>query len=191
MKSPNSLPSRREFRFRSHLAEMGDWLPRVTVALEDRRFYRHQRNRFAGHLRRLSPEFESGSHHCGRINHHPATRQNCLPPAKAKLVRQTLRKYRRLEIGTRMDQGADSCRIFESEQLRQSPSWTGGCITCLLWKTRTRVDSRRIGLPRWFAAGANPIQSLATSGPSGAKICTFIGSLNENGSSDRGSSEHS
>ena len=57
------------------LEQMGPWLPRVTVALEDRRFYEHRGVDWRADRCRVRTEFAIAANCFGRIHDHPATRE--------------------------------------------------------------------------------------------------------------------
>ncbi len=59
------------------LDEIGKWLPRVTIALEDHRFYKHHGVDWRATAAALARNLKAGSNHFGRVNYHAAAREDC------------------------------------------------------------------------------------------------------------------
>ena len=57
------------------LEHMGPWLPRLTVALEDRRFYEHRGVDWRATIAASARNLRSRQYCFGRIHDHPATRE--------------------------------------------------------------------------------------------------------------------
>ena len=152
------------------LEKMGPWLPRVTVALEDQRFYEHR-----------GIDWHAIAAACTRNlrSRHLLSGASTITQQLVKLAtgrerrswsEKTLRSDHRVEARTPMEQGTNSRRIFESQQLWQSANRAGSGCSSILRQTGARPDVERSSFSLRFAASANAIQSVATSRPSKPEI---------------------
>src|SRR4051812_28975845 len=93
---------------------------------------RTRRRRLASDSRSALAKFEIRSRYFRRINHYATGAENCEWSAPAQLDGQDLRDNLRVETRVSLEQGTNSRRISESQQLRQSSTRSGSSCARLL-----------------------------------------------------------
>ena len=145
------------------LEKMGPWLPRVTVALEDRRFYEHRgvdwRATVAACARNLrSRQIVSGA---------STITQQLVKLASSRDRRSWSGKLYEAIVAWKLERRWSKQRILvgilESQQLRQSATRAGGRCSRVFRETGSRSHFERSNFPGWSAASANALQSVAPS----------------------------
>ena len=113
-----AIPSERNRRVVA-LSEISPWMPKATVAIEDRRFYDHMRRRRRGHRARALARRAGGRDRGGRLDAHPAARPQPLHLARADGRAEAQGGVPRGQARAGVGQGAHPRRVPQLGALRE------------------------------------------------------------------------
>ena len=144
------------------LSEMSPWMGKATVAIEDRRFYKHGGIDFQGIARRGLQRHPRRPHRRGRLDDHAAARPQPLhPPPGANPAPEGRRGVPRDQAQRRAREELDPRQLHEHRLLRQPRLRGRGGGADLLLAPRQQALAPPVGSPCRAASGAvdlRPVQ---------------------------------
>ncbi len=140
------------------------WMPKATVAIEDRRFYQHGGDRPDRDPPGARGRRERGAHRPGRLHDHAGARPQPLPLAPADAAAEGRRGLPRGQARAHLVEGPDPHRVPERRLLRQPRLRDRGRGRDVLLGAREPADARAGGASRGAAAGSVLLRPAARSG---------------------------
>jgi len=159
------------------LERMGSWLPRVTVELEDRRFYEHHGIDWRATVAACARDLRSGHVVSGAST----ITQQLVKLATGRGQHSWSRKLYEAIAAWKLERRWSKQRILAEylnrSSLRQSPDRPGSGRSDILRQTGARSHTQRSDFSGRFAPGTDPTKSVATFGGSKTQIRSFAHTL--------------
>ena len=136
-------PGRPQPRARSRSTRMSAWLPKATVAVEDRRFYQHGGIDYVGHRARALGRRQRREGRRGRLDDHPAARAQHVHGPRADLRPQAQGGLPRDQAQRQVVEDEDPPDLPEHRLLRQPRLRRRGGRRDVLLAARAEPQPRR------------------------------------------------
>ena len=158
--APRSIPSEGRNRQKVPWREISPWVPKATVAIEDKRYWQHGGIDPIGISRAFWADISAGQGRPGRLDDHAAARPEPLHLARADVHAQAARGVSGGQARRQVVEAEDPHDLPQPDLLRQPGVRGRGGRADVLLEAGEEADARAGGAPRRTSPGAFAIRPV-------------------------------